>query len=128
MLYFSIIPLTFTKLQLRFSLHLSSNKLVETNKFKEPYGCPKLNIHSNDVPAFLKVGRYIINFNKVYMKYDCLIPNINRLVNMTARDAMQSFMNTFSSCHQIPLYQEDQEMITFIISRGCIIIKYFHSG
>ena len=42
---FSINPLTLTILYARVPLHLSFNKLIEIDKFKEPCRCLKLNIY-----------------------------------------------------------------------------------
>lgn len=58
------------------------------------------------------------DLNKACPNDNYPLPKIDTLVDGTAGHAMLSFMDAFSEYHQIPLHQEDQEKIAFIIDQG----------
>ena len=62
-----------------------------------------------------------MDLNKVYPKDSYPLPRIDKLVDVTARYALLSFMDAFSDCHYIPLHRSDQEKTAFIVDRGILL-------
>ena len=62
------------------------------------------------------------NLNKTCLKNSFLLPQIDQLVDLTARHEHLSFIDAFFSYNQIMMDEQDQEKIAFIASQGL----YYH--
>jgi len=68
------------------------------------------------------------NLNKASLKDSYPLLKTDKLVDVTARHALLSFMDAFSTYHQIPLCPEDQERTSFITDRGLHYCKVMLFG
>ena len=58
------------------------------------------------------------DLNKARPKDSHHLPKIDKLVDAIAEHAVLSFMDDFSSNHQIPMCPKDQEKTAFVKGRG----------
>lgn len=63
------------------------------------------------------------NLNDVYPKNIFYLPQIDQIVNVTARHGMLSFLNTFSRYHQIPMFSSDEKKTVFVTPQGLYCYK-----
>ena len=68
------------------------------------------------------------NLNKTCLKNSFPLPQIDQLVDLTARHEHLSFMDAFSSYNQIMTDKQDQEKIAFIASQGLYCHKVMPFG
>jgi hypothetical protein len=74
-----------------------------------------------DEPAIVKIWRMCVdytNLNKACPKYPFRLPQINQVIDSTVGCELLSFVDAYSSFHQIPLYQPDQIKTSFITPYG----------
>ena len=55
-----------------------------------------------------------IDFNKVCLKDSFSLPKINQLIDSTIGHSLLNFMDLFSKCNQIPMFEQDKEYTAFI--------------
>ena len=60
-----------------------------------------------------KLGIYIKDLNKAYLKNDFPLPHIDIIVDNIASSALISFMNGFSGYNQIKMASKDMTKTTF---------------
>ena len=78
-----------------------------------------------------ETGWMCINFtdlNRACPKDSYPLPKIDKLVNSTAGHELLSFMDAFSSYHQIPLAKEDQEKTSFVVDTSLYCYKMMPFG
>ena len=63
------------------------------------------------------------DLNRACSKDSYPFPQIDTLVDSTARYELLSFMDTFSSYNQIKMKEEDQEKTSFVTSQGLFCYK-----
>ncbi|XP_024038303.1 uncharacterized protein LOC112097350 [Citrus clementina] len=68
------------------------------------------------------------DLNKSCPKDIFSLPRVDQLVDATAGHEMLSFMDAFSGCNQIPMYEPDQDRTTFITNRGLYCYKVMPFG
>ena len=68
------------------------------------------------------------NLNKACPKDSYPLPQINILVDSTARHQLLSFMDTFSGYNQIKLDEANQEKTSFVTSQGLFCYKVMSFG
>ena len=88
---------------------------------------------ANVVPVPKKDGKvqmcvYFRDLNKASPKDDFPLPQIDVLVNNTARNALLSFMDGFSRYNQIKMALEDMEKTSFITPWGTYCYKVMPFG
>ena len=71
---------------------------------------------------------YFTNLNNACPKDSYPLPQINVLVDLTARHQLLSFMDAFSSYNQIKLDEVNQEKTSFITSQGLFCYKVMPFG
>jgi hypothetical protein len=74
-----------------------------------------------DEPAIVKIWRMCVdytNLNKACPKDPFPLPQIDQVIDSTAGCELLSFVDAYSSFHQIPLYQPDQIKTSFITPYG----------
>jgi hypothetical protein len=74
-----------------------------------------------DEPAIVKIWRMCVdytNLNKACPKDPFPLPRIDQVIDSTAGCELLSFVDAYSSFHQIPLYQPDQIKTSFITPYG----------
>ena len=54
------------------------------------------------------------DLNEACLKYNIPLPRIDQIVDTSARQGMLSFLDAFSSYHQIPMHPPDAQKMTFI--------------
>ena len=72
-----------------------------------------------------------VNFtdlNKACSKDSYPFPQIDTLVDLTARHQLLSFMNSFSGYNQIKMNEDDQERTSFVTSQGLFCYKVMPFG
>jgi hypothetical protein len=60
----------------------------------------------------------LTSLNKACPKDHFPLPQIDQIVNSTSGYDLLCFVDAYSGFHQIPMYREDEEHITFIIVDG----------
>ncbi|XP_021864060.2 uncharacterized protein [Spinacia oleracea] len=68
------------------------------------------------------------DLNKACPKDSFPLPKIDRLVDSTAGHALMSFMDAYSGFHQIPLWPDDQEKMSFVTEQGLYCYKVIAFG
>ena len=68
------------------------------------------------------------DLNRACPKDSYPLPQIDTLVNSTARHELLSFMDAFSSYNQIRMKEEDQEKTSFVTSQGIFCYKVMSFG
>ena len=68
------------------------------------------------------------DLNKACPKDSYPLPQVNVLVNSTARHQLLSFMDAFSSYNQIQMHEDDQEKTSFVTSQGPFCYKVMSFG
>ena len=68
------------------------------------------------------------DLNRACPKDSYPLPQIDTLVDSTARHELLSFMDTFSSYNQIKMKEEDQERTSFVTSQGLFCYKVMPFG
>ena len=68
------------------------------------------------------------NLNKVCPKDSFPLPRIDQLVNAIAGHELLSFMDAYSRCNQIPMYEPDEEHTSFITYCGLYCYKEMPFG
>ena len=68
------------------------------------------------------------DLNRACPKDSYPFPQIDNLVNLTARHELLSFMDAFSSYNQIKMKEEDQEKTFFVTSQGLFCYKVMPFG
>ena len=68
------------------------------------------------------------NLNDVCPKDSFPLPRINQIVDSTTRHSMLSFIDDFSSYHQIPMFQSDEEKTSFVTPHGIHCYKVMPFG
>ncbi|XP_031263951.1 uncharacterized protein LOC116122187 [Pistacia vera] len=68
------------------------------------------------------------DLNKDYPKNSFLLPQIDQLVDVTARNVQLSLMDAYSGYNQILMYQHDEEHIFFITDRGIYCYRVMPFG
>ena len=63
------------------------------------------------------------DFNKACPKDNYPLPQIDTLVDLTARHQLLSFMDAFSSYNHIEMEEADQEKTFFVTSQGLFCYK-----
>ena len=63
------------------------------------------------------------DLNKACPKDSFPLPKIDRLVDSMASHALLSFMDAYSSFHQIPMWPEDQDKTSFITERSLWLVE-----
>lgn len=61
-----------------------------------------------------------IDFNRVWLKESFSSPKINQLIDSTIGHSLLNFMDAFSKCNQIPMFEQDEEYIAFITNQGLL--------
>ena len=69
-----------------------------------------------------------IDLNKAYPKDSYSLPQIDTLVDSTARHKLLSFINAFSGYNQIKMSEEDQERTSFVTNQGLFCYKMMSFG
>ena len=69
-----------------------------------------------------------MGLNKVCLKDSYPLPQIDTLVDSTARHQLLSFMDTFSDYNQIKIDEADQEMTSFVTNQGLFGYKVMPFG
>ena len=68
------------------------------------------------------------NLNDVCLKDSFLLPLVDQIVNSTTEHGMLSFLDAFSRYHQIPIFQSNEEKITFVTLHGLYYYKVIPFG
>ena len=68
------------------------------------------------------------DLNRACPKDSYPLPQIDTLVNSTARHELLSFMDAFSGYNQIRMKEEDQEKTSFVTSQGIFCYKVMSFG
>ena len=68
------------------------------------------------------------DLNRACSKDSYPLPQIDTLVNSTARHELLSFMDAFSGYNQIRMKEEDQEKTSFVTSQGIFCYKVMSFG
>lgn len=68
------------------------------------------------------------DLNKVCPKDSFRSPKIDQLVDSTAGHSLLSFMDVFFGYNQIPMFEQDEEHMTFIISQGLLCYRVMSFG
>ena len=63
------------------------------------------------------------DLNKACPKDSYPLPQVNVLVDSTARHRLLSFMDAFSGYNQIRMHEDDQEKTSFVTSQGLFCYK-----
>ena len=69
-----------------------------------------------------------MDLNRACPKDNYPLPQIDTLVDSTARHKLLSFMNAFSGYNQIKMNKEDQEKTSFVTSQGLFCYKVMPFG
>ena len=69
-----------------------------------------------------------MDLNRVCLKDSYPLPQIDNLVDSTARHELLSFMDAFSGYNQIKMKEEDQEKTSFVTSQGLFCYKVMPFG
>ena len=69
-----------------------------------------------------------MDLNKAYPKDSYPLPQIDTMVDSTARHQLLSFMDTFSGYNQIKMEEADQEKTSFVTSQGLFCYKVMSFG
>ena len=69
-----------------------------------------------------------MDLNKACPKNSYPLPRINTLVDLTPRNQLLSFMDTFSGYNQIKMEEADQEKTSFVTSQGLFCYKVMPFG
>ena len=69
-----------------------------------------------------------MDLNRACPKNSYPLPQIDILVDWTARHQLLSFMDTFSGYNQIKLDKADQEKTSFVTSQGLFCYKVMSFG
>lgn len=107
------------------SLKEEVDKLLVAN-FIEPCDYPKW---LTNVVMFNKAnGPWHMSVDFTDMKNACsketyLLPIIDQLVDLTSGQALMSFMDAFSLCHEINLLDSDRNKLAFITDVGVYVYK-----
>lgn len=97
-----------------------TDKLLATD-FIEPCDYPLLLANVIMVKKISGQWRMCVEFiylNQAYPKYYYALTRINQLVNSTSGHAMLSFMDAYSSYHQIILFEGDRKRTAFVTNVG----------
>ena len=68
------------------------------------------------------------DLNKAYPKDSYSLPQIDTLVDSTARHKLLSFIDAFSGYNQIKMSEEDQERTSFVTNQGLFCYKMMSFG
>ena len=68
------------------------------------------------------------DLNRVCLKDSYPLPQIDTLVDSTARHEFLSFMDAFSGYNQIKMNEENQEKTSFVTSQGLFCYKVMPFG
>ena len=68
------------------------------------------------------------DLNKAYPKDSYSLPQIDTLVDSTARHKLLSFIDAFSGYNQIKMSEEDQERTSFVTNQGLFCYKVMPFG
>ena len=68
------------------------------------------------------------DLNKACPKDSYPLPRIDTLVDLTTRNQLLSFMDTFSGYNQIKMEEDDQEKTSFVTSQGLFCYKVMPFG
>ena len=69
-----------------------------------------------------------MDLNKACPKNSYPLPRINTLVDLTPRNQLLNFMDTFSGYNQIKMEEADQEKASFVTSQGLFCYKVMPFG
>jgi hypothetical protein len=91
---------------------------------------PVLVEKKKDEPTIVKVWQMCVdytNLNKACPKDPFLLPRIDQVIDSTAGCELLSFIDAYSSFHQIPLYEPNQIKTSFITPYGayCYLTMLF---
>ena len=106
------------------------HKLQEASFIKEVYNPNWL---ANVVMVKKASGKWMMcidfnDLNKVCPKDSYPLPQVDFLVNSTARHQLLSFMDAFSGYNQIQMHKTDQEKTSFVTSQGLFYYKVMPFG
>ncbi|GMP97750.1 hypothetical protein CsSME_00045889 [Camellia sinensis var. sinensis] len=104
--------------------------LLEAKAIREVY---YLKWISNTVVVPKKNDRWHVcvdykTVNKACPKDSFLLPRIDQLVDLTAGHNWLSFLDAYRGCHQITMYESDQEITSFTTPRGLYCYKVMPFG